>query len=59
MFFFMKTIVKNILGIEHYQGSIEFVPGRGEIHLRTIAFGKDKAYLEDFYKATTKKIKPG
>ena len=50
---FMKTIVKDALWIEHYWKRVKFSPGRGQIHLHTIAIGKNKVYLEDFYKAQT------
>ena len=50
---FMETIVKDALGTERYWVRVELAPGRGEIHLRIIAIGRDKAYLEDFHKATT------
>ena len=49
----METVVKDAPGIEHYWGRVELAPGRGEIHLHIIAIGRDKAYLEDFHKATT------
>ena len=32
---------------------MEFAPGRGAIHLHVVAIAKDRAYLQDFYKATT------
>ena len=51
--FFYETAEKDALGIEHYWVRVEFSPGRGEIHLHIIAIGKDKAHLEDFYKAAT------
>ncbi len=50
---FMKTVVKNALRIEHYWGRVEFVPGRGAIHLHFVAIAKDRAYLQDFYRATS------
>ncbi len=46
---FMKTLMKNALQIEHYWGSVEFAPGRGAIHLRVVAIGKDRAYLKDLF----------
>jgi hypothetical protein len=48
---FMSTVVKRALGIEHYCGHVEFVPGRGAIHLHIVAIAKDMAYLQDFYHA--------
>lgn len=50
---FLDTVVKVALGIEHYWGRVEFAPGRGQIHLHLVAIAKDKAYLQDFYKAKT------
>ena len=50
---FMKTVVKEAMGIEHYWGRVEFAPGRGQIHLHIIALAKDRAYLDDFYRAKT------
>ena len=50
---FMKTVMKHALQIEHYWGRVEFAPGRGAIHLHVVAIAKDRAYLQDFYKATT------
>ena len=50
---FLKTVVKEALGIEHYWGRIEFAPGRGQIHLHLIAIAKDRAYLDSFYRAKT------
>jgi len=45
--------MKNALQIEHYWGRLNFAPGRGGIHLHVVAIAKDRAYLQDFYKATT------
>ena len=45
--------MKHALHIEHYWGRVEFAPGRGAIHLHVVAIAKDRAYLQDFYKATT------
>ena len=50
---FIKTVVKNALQIEHYWGRLNFAPGSGGIHLHVVAIAKDRAYLQDFYKATT------
>jgi hypothetical protein len=50
---FMKTVMKNALQLEHYWRRVEFAPGRGAIHLHVVAIANDKAYLQDFYKATT------
>ena len=38
---------------DHYWGHVEFAPGRGAIHLHIVAIAKDRAYLQDFYRATT------
>ncbi len=32
---------------------MEFAPGRGAIHLHFVAIAKDRAYLQDFYRATS------
>ncbi len=50
---FMKTVMKNALQIDHYWGRVEFAPGRGAIHLNLVAVAKDRAYLQDFYRATS------
>jgi hypothetical protein len=50
---FIKTVMKNALQIDHYWGRVEFTPGRGAIHLHLVAIAKDKAYLQDFYSATS------
>ena len=49
----MGTVLKDVLGIEHYWGRVEFAPGRGQIHLHMLGIAKDMAYLKDFYKAQT------
>jgi hypothetical protein len=49
---FMKTVMKNALQIEHYWGRVEFAPGRGAIHLHLVAIAKNRAYLQDFFKAS-------
>ena len=49
----MGTVVKKALGIENYWGRVEFAPGRGAIHLHIIGIERDKAYLRDFYCAST------
>jgi hypothetical protein len=51
--FFMKTVMKGALRIEHYWGCVEFALGRGAIHLHDVTIAKDRAYLYDFYKAPT------
>jgi len=50
---FMKTVVKDALDIEHYWGRVEFAPGRGQIHLHMLGIAKDRAYLDNFYRAKT------
>jgi hypothetical protein len=49
---FMKTVMKEALQIEHYWGRVEFLPGRGAIHLHIVAIAKNKAYLQEFYNAS-------
>ena len=46
---FMATVIKTALGIEHYWGHVEFVPGRGAIHLHIVGIANDMAYLQDFF----------
>ena len=53
----MGTVIKKALGIEHYWGRVEFAPGRGAIHLHIIGIARDKAYLRDFYRASTNEEK--
>ena len=48
---FMKNVLSKALGIEHYWGRVEFVPGKGQIHLHMLGIAKNKAYSKDFYKA--------
>ena len=50
---FMKEILKDVLGIEHYWGRVEFAPGRGQIHLHMLGIAKNRAYLNYFYRAKT------
>ncbi len=50
---FMKTVMKNALQIDHYWGRVEFTSGRGAIHLHLVAIAKDRAYQQDFYRATS------
>jgi hypothetical protein len=48
---FMKTVMKNALGIEHYWGRVKFAPGREAIHSHIVAIAKNKAYLQNFFSA--------
>ena len=32
----MNEVLKDVLGIEHYWGRVEFAPGRGQIHLHML-----------------------
>ena len=50
---FLKTVLKDALGIKHYWGRVEFAPGRGQIHLHLLAIAKGRAYLDEFYAAKT------
>lgn len=54
---YMETVIKKALGIDHYWGRVEFAPGRGQIHLHLLAISKNRAYLDDFYKAKTEEEK--
>jgi hypothetical protein len=53
----MGTVVKKALGIKHYWGRVEFARGRGAIHLHIIGIARDKAYLWNFYHASTNEEK--
>ncbi len=48
---FMSTVLKDALGIEHYWGRVKYAPGMDQIHLHMLGIAKDKAYLNDLYKA--------
>jgi hypothetical protein len=50
---FIKTVMKKTLQIDHYWGHVEFAPGRGAIHLHIVAIAKNKAYLQEFYNASS------
>ena len=50
---FMKEVMKEALRIDHYWGRVEFSPGHGQIHIHMLGIGKDRAYLNNFYKAKT------
>ena len=49
----MNAVTKEALGIEYYWGRVGFSPGRGQIHVHMLGIAKNKAYLNDFYKAQT------
>ncbi len=51
--YFMATVIKMAHGIELYWGHVEFVLGRGAIHLHIVAIANDMAYLQDFFHAKT------
>jgi len=48
---FIKNVLSDALGIKHYWVRVEFAPGRGQIHLHMLGIAKNKAYLNNFYKA--------
>ncbi len=50
---FIKTAMKNALGIKHYWGRVTFVPGRRAIHLHIVSIAKNKAYLHKLFDAST------
>ncbi len=54
---FMDTYARNVLGIEHYWGRVEFASGWGQIHIHLLRITKNKAYLPAFYAAKTEKDK--
>ncbi len=45
----MATVIKTAIGIEHYWGRVEFVPGCGAIHPHIVAIANDMAYLQHFF----------
>lgn len=54
---FMDGYAREVLGIEHYWGRVEFASGRGQIHLHILCIAKNKAYLQDFYNASSEEEK--
>jgi hypothetical protein len=54
---FMKTVMEKALQIDHYWGRVKFAPGRGAIHLHIVAIAKNKAYLQEFYNASSLHLK--
>ena len=54
---FMDEYARHALELEYYWGRVEFAPGRGAIHLHILGIAKNKAYLNDFYRAKTEKKK--
>ncbi|KAL3799034.1 hypothetical protein HJC23_005173 [Cyclotella cryptica] len=50
---FIETTLKKIIDLLYYIGSIEFAPGRGQIHMHLIAIMRDKAFLHEFFNAKT------
>jgi hypothetical protein len=50
---FMKAVMKKALQIEHYWGCVEFASGRGDIHLHIVAMVNNRAYLQEFYNASS------
>ncbi len=53
----MNTILKDVLGIEHYWVQVNFMPGRGQICLHVLSIAKDKGCLINFYKEKTMAVK--
>ena len=45
---FMDDFARKVLESEYYWGQVEFVSGRGAIHLHILGIAKNKAYLHDF-----------
>lgn len=54
---FLDGYAREVLDLEYYWGRVEFAPGRGQIHLHLLGITKDRAYLDDFYNATTESEK--
>ena len=45
----MEGYAREILGIEHYWGRVEFAGGREQIHLHILGIARNMGYLKDFY----------
>jgi hypothetical protein len=54
---FMDGYARDVLDIEYYWGRVEFASGRGQIHLHILCIAKDRAYLDDFYRAESEEEK--
>lgn len=54
---FMDEFARDALDLEYYWGRVEFASGRGAIHLHILGIGKNKAYLNDFYRAKSEHAK--
>ena len=54
---FLDEFARETIELEYYWGRIEFAPGRGAIHLHLLGIARNKAYLNDFYKAKSEKDK--
>ena len=48
---FLDTYLWDVLDLEYYWGHVEFVSGRGQIHMHILGIAKNKAYLHEFYHA--------
>ena len=46
---FMEGYAREVLGVEHYWGRVEFASGRGQIHLHILGIARNMGYLTDFY----------
>ena len=47
----MDGYARDVLGTKYYWGRVEFVAGRGQIHLHILDIAMSKAYLNDFHRA--------
>ena len=54
---FMDGHARDVLGIEYYWGRVEFAAGRVQIRLHILGIAKDKAYLNQLYRAETEQEK--
>ena len=54
---FMDEFARDALDLEYYWSRVEFASGRGAIHLHILGIGKNKAYLNDFYRAKLERAK--
>ena len=48
--YWLKTVGKTILDIEHYWGRFEFAKGRGQIHLHLLAITKNRHHQKEYWK---------
>ena len=54
---FLDDYARNHMELEFYWGRVEFAADRGQIRLHILGIAKNKAYLNDFYRAKTEEEK--